>query len=408
MKKILEQAKALQTQIVEDRHALHRRPEIGFHLPETAAYVRQRLSEMGIPSQPCGGPIDPQIRQNFIFAGFPDMEASTGLTAVIGSGSPCILLRADMDALPMPESPGHVDFPSEKDGLAHMCGHDAHTAMLLGTAKILKDMEDELPGTVKLMFQTGEECGCGSKFMVEQGVLENPQVDAALALHVMSQQDSGTIEYTTGITSAAMDTYFVKIKGKGGHSSTPQETIDPLMIANQLYTALNLLPAREIDPQETVALTVGQVSGGTTANIIPDTSRLVVSFRSFSRNARAHLNQRIPEIIEHTVKMWRGAYELIDFHTPSAFTDEPFSQALTPYIKEIVGDEQVRPASCMPGSEDFGYISEKVPSMFVRLGAGDASRAPMHNPDMTLDEDVFWKGSAILANCAFHWLDENK
>ena len=142
------------------------------------------------------------------------MEASTGVVATIGKGEPCILLRADMDALPMAETPGLVDFTSEVPGMAHMCGHDTHTAMLLGAAKLLKDREDELKGTVKLMFQTGEECGCGSRFMVEHGVLENPHVDAAFAIHVMSNQEVGTLGYTPGITSAAMDTFMIKIKGK--------------------------------------------------------------------------------------------------------------------------------------------------------------------------------------------------
>ena len=141
---------------------------------------------MGIASEICGGPIDDEIRENFVFAGFPDMEQSTGVVATIGKGEPCILLRADMDALPMCEAEGLVDFTSEKKGLAHMCGHDTHTAMLLGAARLLKEREDELQGTVKLMFQTGEECGCGSRFMVEKGVLENPKVDAAFGIHVMT------------------------------------------------------------------------------------------------------------------------------------------------------------------------------------------------------------------------------
>ena len=159
--KILDSALAIKDQILTDRHNLHKNPEVGFYLPETAAYVQKRLGEMGIESHICGGPIDKKIRENFVSAGFPDMEASTGVVAVIGKGEPCILLRAYMDALPMQEAEGLVEFTSEKPGKAHMCGHDTHTAMLLGAAKLLKDMEDELCGTVKLMFQTGEECGCG-------------------------------------------------------------------------------------------------------------------------------------------------------------------------------------------------------------------------------------------------------
>lgn len=322
----LEAALSIREQITEDRHNLHKNPEIGFDLPQTAAYVQKRLSEMGIESQICGGPIDDNIRKNFVFAGFPDMAASTGVVAVIGKGEPCILLRADMDALPMAETPGLVDFASEIPGRAHMCGHDAHTAMLLGAAKILKDREDELCGTVKLMFQTGEECGCGSRFMIEHGVLENPAVDAAFAIHVMANQDVGTVGYTPGITSAAMDTFMIKIKGRGGHTSTPQLCIDPLMIANQLYTTLNLLSCREIDPRETVALSAEKVC-------------------------------RIP---------------------------------------------------CMAGTEDFGYVGEKVPSMFVTLGVGSPDAAPMHNPNMVVDEEMLPYGAAIHANVAINWLKNNR
>ena len=171
MNEILNASKAIEEQIKEDRHNLHRKPEVGFDLKETAAYVKKRLGEMGIEAKACGGPIDDKFRADFVKAGFPDMAESTGLVATIGKGEPCILLRADMDALPMPEAVGLVDFASEHPGVAHTCGHDAHTAMLLGAAKLLKERESELQGTVKLMFQTGEECGCGSRFMVEHGLL---------------------------------------------------------------------------------------------------------------------------------------------------------------------------------------------------------------------------------------------
>ena len=407
MNKILEAAKAIEKQMTEDRRILHRRPELGFDLPETTAYVRKRLAEMGIPSAICGGPIDAQTRENFVFGGFPDMENSTGVVAVIGQGSPCILLRADMDALPMTEASG-LDFASEKPGIAHTCGHDTHVAMLLGAAKLLKEREGELAGTVKLMFQTGEELGCGSKLMIDHGVLENPKVDAALAIHIMSQQEAGTVEYASGIASSALDTFVVKIKGKGGHSSMPQDTIDPLMIANQLYTALNLLSCREIDPRETVALTAGKCGGGTAPNIIPDTADVQTGVRTFNRDVRKHLNQRIPEIIDHTVKMWRGDYRLAAFHVPSTYTDEKLCEALRPMIADIVGEDRIRVVPASAATEDFGYITERVPGMMVWLGGGHKDRAPMHNPEMVVDEDVFAIGAAIFVNCAVKWLENQK
>lgn len=406
--KILEAALANKEQILKDRHQLHRRPEVGFYLPETAGYVQKRLAEMGIESEICGGSLDENLRNNFVFAGFPDMEASTGVVATIGKGEPCILLRADMDALPMQETEGLVDFASEKPGFAHMCGHDAHTAMLLGAAAILKDMEDDLPGTVKLMFQTGEECGCGSRLMIEHGLMENPRVDAAFAIHVMANQEKGTVGYTSGITSAAMDTFMIKIKGKGGHTSTPHQCIDPLMISNQLYTTLNLLSSREIDPRETVALSAGKCGGGTAANVIPDTADLQVAARTFNREVTEHLTSRIPEVIDHTVKMWRGDYEMINFHTPSTYNDEKLCDEIRPFLAEVAGSENVNEIPCMAGTEDFGYVGEKVPAMFVTLGVGDETAAPMHNPNMIIDEDVLPYGTALYANVALNWLKKNQ
>lgn len=404
----LEAALNIKDQIINDRHNLHKRPEVGFYLPETSTYIQNRLHEMEIESSICGGPIDEDIRRKFVFAGFSDMETSTGVVATIGSGEPCILLRADMDALPMTEAEGLVDFSSEKPGIAHMCGHDSHVAMLLGAAKILKSHEKELYGTVKLMFQTGEECGCGSKLMIDCGVLDNPKVDVAFGLHVMTNYKKGTISYTPNISSAAMDTFMIKIKGKGGHSSTPHECIDPLMIANQLYTTLNLFCGREIDPRETVALTAGMCGGGTAANVIPDSAQILVGVRTFNKSVTDIILNRIPEIIDHTVKMWRGEYETILFHTPSTYTDEALCNELKPYIMEIVGDSNVIEIPCMAGTEDFGYVSVKVPSMFTFLGVGSKDSAPIHNPNMTIDEDMLPYGAAIHANVAMQWLKQYK
>lgn len=407
MKGILESAKAIHDQIVKDRRYIHQHPELGFDLSNTSAYVKERLAEMGIEAQECGGPLDPELRKAFLFAGFPDMEKSTGLVATIGKGGKTFLLRADMDALPIHETTGE-DYAFEGN-VGHMCGHDSHTAMLLGAAKILKEHEDELQGTVKLMFQTGEECGCGSRLMVENGLLENPKVDAACALHVMPIKEFGTIGYTRGIISAGMDTFMIKIQGKGGHSSTPQNAIDPLMIMNQLYSTLNLFVGREIDPKETVALTIGKAGGGAAANVIPDTAELQVGARTFNLDVSKHITTRVPELVDHIVKAWRGEYEMMTFNTPSTYNDADLCDELVPFVEEIVGAENVaEDPTPLSGTEDFGYVSKEVPGMFMWLGAGKPGNYPLHNPNMVLDEDVFPLGSAILANCAIEWLAKNK
>ena len=408
MNNFLDAALRNEKQIIADRRHIHKNPEVGFYLPDTADYVRQRLADMGIASQLCGGPVDMKTRKSFQAAGYPDMKVFTGVTATIGSGSPCILLRAEMDALPMTEAAGLVDFASERPGAAHMCGHDTHTAMLLGAAAILKEMEPELKGTVKLMFQTGEECGCGARLMTEAGIMDNPAVDAAFAIHIDSRTDVGKVVYTPGIMSAAMDTFMVKIKGKGGHSSTPQDCIDPLFISNQLYTALNLLSGRETDPRQTVALTVGKAGGGTASNIIPDTAEIAVGERTFDKDVRAHLLKRVPEIIDHTVKMWRGNYDLTDFHTPSTYTDFDLCEEMLPFIEEITGDGTARTVPCSAGTEDFGYVTEKVPGMLIYLGTGGEHGKPLHSPDMVVDESALKLGAAIYASCAAEWLEKNR
>ena len=380
MKSLYQEAKAIQDQIVADRRYLHQIPEVGMDLPESAAYIEKRLSEMGIPSHRCGVMPD-EIRKKYVAMGFPDMAASTGVVATIGSGSPCILLRADFDALP-------------------------------------KDHESELKGTVKLMFQPGEEMGYGSKTMIDDGLLENPKVDAAFALHIFSTTPVGEVTYCTGVTSSSLDSFIVNIQGKGGHSSTPQLSIDPLMIANQIYTAANMLMTREVDPKATATLSAGVLRSGTAVNILPDTATLQMGMRTYDKEARAHILERLPQIIDHYVKAWRGDYELVTFNCPCTYTDDTVSHELLPAIAEIVGEENISNTGPMAGTEDFSYVAEAVPSMFICLGeavpsmficlgAGGPDQYPHHNPRMVLDESVFFQGAAIHANCAMEWLNRH-
>src|SRR5699024_6624897 len=234
MNHLFNEAKKYEQQIIKDRRHLHQYPEIGFDLPNTQKYIQQRLEEIGIEYEQCGVLPD-EISKKYAKAGFGEQHHCTGIVATIGQGSPCVLLRADMDALPILEEV-ESDFKSKYEGLMHACGHDSHVAMLLGAAQLLKDHESELKGTVKLFFQPGEEWGYGSKLMIDDGALENPKVDAAFGIHIMPDQEAGTLSVTEGTLTQAMDTYVVDIEGYGGHSSQPHKTIDANMIMNQLYT----------------------------------------------------------------------------------------------------------------------------------------------------------------------------
>lgn len=401
---IKDRAYQIQGQITRDRRTLHQMPEIGTDLPQTSAYIKKRLDEMGIAWKDCGGVLPKQMTEDYVEAGFPRMEKETGVTAVIGKGNPCILLRADMDALPICED-NDLDFRS-CNGRGHMCGHDSHAAMLLGAAQILKEMEDQLKGSVKLMFQPGEETGAGARLMVEDGALQDPKVDAAFGLHVQPTQPTGHIGYTVGVNSASLDTFILKIHGKGGHSSQPQLCTDPLMVMNQVYQAVNLLVGREADPAAMVALTCGVAKGGTAVNIIPDEAELHIGLRTLNVDAAEHLKKRIPQLIDHYVKAWDAQYDLTVFHTPCTFTDEALCLELVPSICDVVGESNIRQIPPMTGTEDFGYVTREVPGMFAFIGAGKAGNAPLHSPQMVLDEAVLPIGAAVYAHVAVSWLNQ--
>ena len=406
MNSILEASKNYEEQIIKDRRHLHQYPEIGFDLPETQKYIQQRLDEIGVEYRQCGKVPD-EIRAKYAKAGFGNQENCTGIVAVIGQGEPCILLRADMDALPIQEEI-ESDYKSKKPGLMHACGHDSHTAMLLGAAQILKNHEKELKGTVKLMFQPGEEWGYGSKLMIDDGLLENPKVDAAFGIHIMPDQEAGTLSVHKGTLTQAMDTYIVDILGYGGHSSQPHKTIDANMIMNQLYTSLNLLFTREVDPNASVTFSVGAMGGGTVTNVIPEKATLSGNMRSYDQAARDHLCKRIPEMIEHVVKAWRGEYSTTEFHTPTTYNNPEFIDEIMPSLEEIIGKDRISDDGVMGGSEDFSYISQEVPSAFVTLGTGKEGEAPVHNPRMQQKEEIFKYGAALHANVAIEWLKKQQ
>ena len=392
---LLQEAEAIQGDIVADRRWLHEHPEIGFDLSETTAYVARRLREIGCD---------------------PHEITPGGLVAVIGDETgPCFMLRADMDALPLREE-ADVPFASA-NGSMHACGHDAHTAMLLGAARILKNHEAELQGCVKLMFQPDEEGTApdettGSGAMLKAGVLEDPAVQAAAAIHLMTvDYPRGQVFTRLGTAFSSVDDVDIEIAGKGCHGSQPHHGIDPINIAVHVFLALESLIAREVDPTEQCVLTFGSIHGGSAANIIPDTVSMLGTLRTVSEKTRARMKERIASIAESiaagfggiaTVRFLRGV--------PSVYNDPALTEELIGYIQEEGIAEVELLEKPIPGSDDMSVISQAVPTSYFVLGAGSAAEGciyPVHNPRIVFDESVFPQGAALSATFAMRWLAQH-
>ena len=381
-----ERANNLQNETIENRRYIHTNAEIGLEMPKAKKYVMEKLREYGIDAKECGH----------------------GVSATIGNGGKTILLRADMDALPMSEESG-LPFACPTKTEAHTCGHDLHTAMLLTAAKMLKENESELKGTVKLMFQPAEETFEGGKDMINAGILENPKVDVALSYHVGPGGPPGGYFYNNeAAMMASCDGFRITIKGKGAHGGYPNLSIDPLNIANHIYSGLQHLIARENDPAEPSVLTVGKISGGSAFNIIPETAVIEGSIRTMSREARSLLVNRMKEVAEGTAKTYGGEVEIeMLAEVPPLICDVELTNEILEYMSEIpFANKYSIPGIKSGGSEDFAEIAERVPSTYMFLAAGFPGEEPgkSHNPSVRFNEDVMPFGAASLAYCATEWL----
>ena len=398
MKKIVDEAIALQNELVAWRRHIHQNPEIGMEVQNTAVFVKSKLEEMGYDV-------------NYI--------AGTGVTAIAGGQKPgkCFLLRADMDALPIIEE-ADVEFKSE-NGNMHACGHDLHTSMLLGAAKLLKAHEDEIDGCVKLMFQPAEETLKGANAMVEAGILENPTVDAAAMFHVATGTPLpvGAIIVPNGGTfSAASDWFEITIFGQGGHGAMPEVTVDPLNVMAHTHLALQAINSRELSAASNAVITVGKMAGGTTSNVIPDTAELHGTIRTFNEESRSFILERIKDISENTARAFRAKAEAGFINgCPSVVCDGDVASDIRAGLIDVFGSGIIDPSVIgmrnMNGSEDFAFVSQKVPSVIMLLSAGSTENGyvcPLHHPKAKFDESALPYGAAAYAIAALSWLSKNK
>ena len=396
---ILREAKALQEEIKSHRLWLHTHAETGFDLTETKPYVKSALMKMGYTVQECG---------------------KAGLVTTVGKpGGKVLLLRADMDALPIAEE-ADVDFACQ-NGRMHACGHDMHTAMLLGAAKLLKAHESELDGMVKLMFQPAEEIFEGSKDMIASGVLENPRPDVALMIHVAAGMPlpAGTVVVSApGVSAPAADYFTIRVHGKGCHGSAPQNGIDPLTAAAHILIALQEIHARELSASDEAVLTIGTFHAGEAGNVIPDTATMGGTIRTYDEKTRAYLKERMTAIAKNVAEAFRAGAEVgFGSGCPTLVNDKGLSETVTGYLKDLLGANRAFTTAELSGgkpargggSEDFAYVSHEVPSLMLALAAGEPSKGyvyPQHHPKVKFDESVLSTGAAVFVDCALQYLRE--
>jgi amidohydrolase len=394
---LLERAKELHEQIRAWRREIHRYPELTFTEQRTAGLVNSTLVSLGIPTE--------------------TEVAKTGVVGHIKGGEgPTVGLRADMDALPITEV-NETDFNSTRPGIMHACGHDAHTAILLGAATLLKGLADEnrLPGSIRLLFQPSEEAQdaegkSGGMRMVEEGALEG--LDAVFGLHVDPSHDVGFVATREGPMMAAADRFRVTIRGSGGHAARPQATVDPIALSAHVINAIQQVVSRRINPLEPAVITIGTINGGTVENVIPDTVTLTGTIRSFTPETREKLHEELEKACRIVEPLGGSVdFELNWGYPPTANSPEA-TQVAVEALSELLGSDNVKVADQGMGAEDFSFMSQVAPGCFVRLGVHDPEWGDkvynVHRADFRMDEDALPIGTATLAAAALNWMNKKR
>lgn len=383
IQKIKELAKANAAEFTAIRHHLHAHPELSFKEFETSAFIQQKLAGWGIPFE---------------------VKATTGVIGLIEGRNPgkrVIALRADMDALPITEE-NDVPYKSQNTGVMHACGHDVHTTCLLGASKILHTLRDEWEGTVKLIFQPGEEKNPGgASLLIKEGVLENPRPSGIFALHVHPGVETGRLSFRGGMIMASADEIYITVKSKGGHAAAPQYTADTILIASQLVVSLQQIVSRNNSPFNPSVLSITSFQGGNTTNVIPSEVKLMGTFRAMNEEWRFKAHELIKkQTIELVHAMGAEADIIIDIGYPFVLNDESLNAFARKKGEEYIGEENVETTELRMGAEDFAFYTHQVPGCFFRIGAGNKEKgisSGVHTPTFNIDENAIEIGMGMMA-----------
>ena len=381
--KIKKLSKQYAPEFIQVRHHLHANPELSYQEFETSKFVQSKLKEFGISYE---------------------VKATTGVVGLIKGKNPdkrIFAIRADMDALPINEE-NNVPYKSTKKGVMHACGHDVHTTCLLGAAKILNELKNEWEGTIKLIFQPGEEKNPGgASYMIKEGVLENPKPSGIIAMHVHTGMPVGKLSFRSGKVMASADELYFTIKGKGGHAASPHLCVDPILIASQLIISLQQVVSRNSNPFNPSVLSITSFQGGATTNVIPNEVKLMGTFRAMDEIWRAQAHELIKKISTELVHSMGGELELhIDKGYPAVINNDVLNDKAKSAAAEFLGKENVEETELRMGAEDFGYYAQQIPACFYRVGVMNKEKgitSGVHTPTFDIDENAIEVGMGMMA-----------
>jgi hippurate hydrolase len=381
--KIKKLAKEYSSEFIAIRHYLHANPELSYQEFETSKFIQNKLAEFGIPYE---------------------VKATTGIVGLIKGKNPdsrVFAIRADIDALPILEE-NDVPYRSTKKGIMHACGHDVHTTCLLGASKILNELKNEWQGTIKLIFQPGEEKNPGgASYMIKEGVLENPKPSGIVAMHVHTGMPVGKTSFRSGKVMASADELYFTIKGKGGHAASPHLCVDPILIASHLIISLQQVVSRNSNPFNPSVLSITSFQGGATTNVIPNEVKLMGTFRAMDEKWRAEAHQLIERISKELVHSMGGEIDVhIDKGYPAVINNDELNETVKNAAINFLGNENVEETELRMGAEDFGYYAQQIPACFYRVGVMNKEKgitSGVHTPTFNIDEKAIEVGMGLMA-----------